>query len=324
MDFTMPGSFIFPSRKEQRADLSGEDKENKTPTKSDGFKFNTSLFDLKAPLYPSLDPKKSSESTGFSFNSGIFTKTYPTNVTKSVLEELNTRVKQVENTAIQNSPRAQRAHRRKSSRFSSAHQTKFKRMDSIASHYAASRKTPASFSANGTIETGHRAVIENVHQRNEMKNCDNSKRNNVSQLESAAKRRRTNMGATQEVTAAAPVKSVENEPQSRITRPAITSARKAQPLRTRLSSPSTSAPTRISRSTTMQAISTPGTKRPTLSNSVSSASLKLQTEPRLPRCSTSSRLSTLSQAKPRDGERTQARPFLTREASSASIRRPWR
>ncbi|CCH41237.1 hypothetical protein BN7_774 [Wickerhamomyces ciferrii] len=165
--------------------------EQKTPTATD-FKFTplSSMSGVKKQLYPNISHLKGGNNDDDDLARSIKEKGYSSNISTKVLSELNQRAAS-KNSHLQNkssvlSPR--------SSRYNTSHRSRFQKMDSISSHYAAStRRNQVQARMDSMSKPINRQELE--QDKENIPSYDpNSKRSGNSDIASAAKRRKTEVG----------------------------------------------------------------------------------------------------------------------------------
>lgn len=179
MSHQMPGAFPSTPRSNARA------FDQKTPTAAD-FKFTpiSSMSGVKKPLYPNISHLQQGQ--GNELEKEFQDLGYSNTLSTKVLSELNER-------AASKAPTSNTGNNvlsPRSTRYNPTHRSRFQKMESISSHYAAARRNKAKLASSGL----DRQEIE-VDKENIPSYAPHSKRTGVSEMASATKRRKTEVGA---------------------------------------------------------------------------------------------------------------------------------
>lgn len=177
----MPGAFPTTPSSSSRA------FDQKTPTASD-FRFTplSSMSGVKKQLYPNISHLQTNNGEGNELEKEFKDLGYSNTLSTKVLSELDqraaTKSSSVHSKSNVLSPR--------SSRYNSSHRSKFQKLESISSHYAAARR----LRQHAIPEPLGRQQTE-VDKENIPSYAPHSKRSGATELTGATKRRKTEAGA---------------------------------------------------------------------------------------------------------------------------------
>lgn len=201
----MPGA--FPGAIPEEQDSQNDEFKDFIAPSTKEFTFTALPSHRGDKLYPSLDHMTSGKQ---SLQNECDNLGYSKKLSNNVLDELDKRAA----TKVRNTHNFKKSVLSpRSSRYNSSHRSKFQKMDSISSHYAAVRSKTSSLDLR-------REEVE-MEKENVPSYGPNSKRSNVSILESATKRRRTGTGHQELLTPSMTLTKVQpltGHPNSRIPR----------------------------------------------------------------------------------------------------------
>lgn len=196
MSSEMPGAFpTIPSSSSRAFD-------QKTPTASD-FRFTplSSMSGVRKQLYPNISHLQSHSDQGNELEKEFKDLGYSNTLSTKVLSELDqraaTKSSSVHSRSNMLSPR--------SSRYNSSHRSKFQKLESISSHYAATRRLRQHVGA----ESSGRQQTE-VDKENVPSYAPYSKRSGATELTGATKRRKTEAGVKEIPVTLSPSKAQTN------------------------------------------------------------------------------------------------------------------
>lgn len=191
MSDQMPGAFPSTPSSSRGVGTSSSTRafEQRTPTSSN-FRFTplSTMSGVKKPLYPNISHLQAKE--GNELEKEFEDLGYSNTLSTKVLSELNQRAatKKPSSNNLNASVLSPR-----SSRYNSTHRTKFQKMESISSHYAAARRNKAKLQSATATKAMDREAIE-VDKENIPSYDPYSKRTGTTDMASATKRRKTEVG----------------------------------------------------------------------------------------------------------------------------------